>query len=72
MFYTGVALTGCQFSSFLVNHIDIAPKYAGVLMGLANSISAVTGFLAPYVIGVITIQVSLIFVKIDVMFIVCQ
>ncbi|CAH1784347.1 unnamed protein product [Owenia fusiformis] len=50
----GVSISGCQFSGFVVNHVDIAPRYAGILIGISNSIAACTGFIAPYVIGVIT------------------
>ncbi|XP_046329728.2 sialin-like [Haliotis rufescens] len=50
----GVSLTGFQFSGFIVNHVDIAPAYAGILFGISNSIAAVTGFISPVVVGVIT------------------
>lgn len=58
MLSIGVALHGCGFSGFLVNHVDIAPKYAGVLMGISNSLAAICGIAAPYVIGVLTPNVS--------------
>ncbi|XP_060604620.1 sialin-like isoform X2 [Ruditapes philippinarum] len=50
----GVATTGFQYSGWIVNHMDIAPAFAGILFGITNSIAAVTGFLSPYVVGVIT------------------
>jgi hypothetical protein len=37
----------------LVNHVDIAPKHAGILMGIANTIGSFTGFAAPYVCGLL-------------------
>lgn len=49
-----VSLSGFVFAGYLVNHMDIAPQFAGTLMGLANGISACTGFIAPYVAAVIT------------------
>ncbi|XP_076461278.1 sialin-like isoform X2 [Babylonia areolata] len=49
-----VSIAGFQYSGFLVNHVDIAPQYAGVLFGISNSIAAVTGFLSPVVVGIIT------------------
>ncbi|KAK7110094.1 sialin-like [Littorina saxatilis] len=49
-----VSIAGFQYSGFLVNHVDIAPQYAGILFGISNSIAAVTGFLSPFVVGVIT------------------
>jgi ACS family sodium-dependent inorganic phosphate cotransporter-like MFS transporter 5 len=53
-----VSIAGFQYSGFLVNHVDIAPQYAGILFGISNSIAAVTGFLAPVVVGVITDEVG--------------
>ncbi|XP_045189876.2 uncharacterized transporter slc-17.2-like isoform X2 [Mercenaria mercenaria] len=50
----GVATTGFQYSGWIVNHMDVAPAFAGILFGITNSIAAVTGFLSPYVVGVIT------------------
>ncbi|XP_041369663.1 sialin-like [Gigantopelta aegis] len=50
----GVCLTGFCYGGFIVNHIDIAPAYAGILFGITNSIAAVTGFISPVVVGVIT------------------
>lgn len=50
----GVSLTGAQYSGWVVNHMDIAPAFAGILFGISNSIAAVTGFLSPVVVGVIT------------------
>lgn len=49
-----VSIAGFQYSGFLVNHVDIAPAYAGILFGISNSIAAVTGFLSPVVVGIIT------------------
>ena len=50
----GVSLTGTQYSGWVVNHMDIAPAFAGILFGISNSIAAVTGFLSPVIVGVIT------------------
>ncbi|XP_076438728.1 sialin-like [Babylonia areolata] len=49
-----VSLSGFQYGGFLVNHVDIAPRYAGLLFGISNSVAAVTGFLSPVVVGVVT------------------
>ena len=53
----GVALSGSSYTGFLVNHMDLAPKYAGTLLGLTNSLSATSGFIAPYVAAVLTSNV---------------
>ncbi|ESO11491.1 hypothetical protein HELRODRAFT_71683, partial [Helobdella robusta] len=49
-----VSVSGFVFSGYLVNHMDIAPQYAGTLMGLTNGISACSGFLAPNVAAYVT------------------
>ena len=63
--YTAVALltigltaNGACFAGIFVNHVDIAPRYAGVLFAICNSIASVTGFFAPYVVGAVTTTVS--------------
>ena len=53
-----VSISGCVYSGYLVNHMDIAPHYAGTLMGVANGLSASAGFIAPYIASVITKSVS--------------
>jgi ACS family sodium-dependent inorganic phosphate cotransporter-like MFS transporter 5 len=49
-----VTVAGFVYSGYFVNHMDIAPQYAGTLMGIANGLSASAGFLAPYVASVVT------------------
>jgi ACS family sodium-dependent inorganic phosphate cotransporter-like MFS transporter 5 len=49
-----VAISGCVYSGYYVNHMDIAPQYAGTLMGIANGIAAASGFIAPYIASVVT------------------
>ena len=41
-----------------VNHLDLAPAYAGTLLGLANTLSATSGFLGPEVVGALTYRES--------------
>ena len=49
---------GFQFSSFFINHGDIAPKYAGTVFGFTNTGASVPGIIAPYIVGAITTHVS--------------
>ncbi|KAL5009865.1 hypothetical protein ScPMuIL_012170 [Solemya velum] len=49
-----MAFCGFQFSSFFINHGDIAPKYAGTVFGITNTGASAPGILAPYVVGAIT------------------
>ena len=45
---------GVVNSGLMVNHLDIAPKYAGLLMGFSNTAGTVAGFLAPTTVGLLT------------------
>ncbi|XP_035707132.1 putative inorganic phosphate cotransporter [Folsomia candida] len=49
----GIAATGGILGGVLVNLIDIAPNFAGILMGITNSAGTIPGFLAPWVAGII-------------------
>ena len=49
-----VGFFGFAFSGFMVNPLDIAPKYAGVIIGISNAISTTPGFLGPTIVGIIT------------------
>ncbi|ETN58282.1 Sialin, Sodium/sialic acid cotransporter [Anopheles darlingi] len=48
---------GCgafAWCGFAVNHLDLSPKSAGVLMGISNTFSTVAGILTPIVSGQLT------------------
>ncbi|XP_018324719.1 vesicular glutamate transporter 1 [Agrilus planipennis] len=49
----GVAFSGFAISGFNVNHLDIAPKYASILMGLSNGIGTLAGSVCPYIVTTI-------------------
>ena len=42
---------GASFSGYINSHLDIAPNFAGTLMGLTNGAATVPGFVAPMVVG---------------------
>ena len=50
----GVAFSGFAISGFNVNHLDIAPQYASILMGVSNGIGTTAGFILPVVVDYIT------------------
>lgn len=50
----GVAFSGFAISGFNVNHLDIAPQYASILMGVSNGIGTMAGFILPIVVDYIT------------------
>ena len=47
------SLYGAIYAGNQMNHIVLAPKYAGTLYGLTNAAANVCGFLAPYIVGII-------------------
>lgn len=49
----GITFSSFIYTSVVVNYIDIAPQFAGVLMGICNSSSVVAGIISPIVTGYI-------------------
>lgn len=47
------SLQGAVYAGNQMNHIALAPRFAGTLYGLTNAAANACGFLAPYVIGMI-------------------
>ncbi|XP_050295450.1 putative inorganic phosphate cotransporter [Anthonomus grandis grandis] len=45
-----VGFNAACFSGFAVNHMDLSPNHAGILMGLCNGCSQITGVLAPIIV----------------------
>uniref|UniRef100_A0A2P2HW34 Sialin-like n=1 Tax=Hirondellea gigas TaxID=1518452 RepID=A0A2P2HW34_9CRUS len=50
----GTMFLGGMYSGFLANHIDIAPAFAGTLMGITNTFATIPGIIVPSVVGIIT------------------
>ena len=50
----GVGFSGLNATGYAVNHLDLAPRYAGILMGISNTFATIPGFLSPIVTGYIT------------------
>ncbi|KAL1140252.1 hypothetical protein AAG570_000184, partial [Ranatra chinensis] len=46
-----VSLSAFIFAGFNINHLDLAPNYAGVLMGITNGLENITTILAPLTVG---------------------
>ncbi|XP_039292775.1 putative inorganic phosphate cotransporter isoform X1 [Nilaparvata lugens] len=49
----GVGLNGGIYSGFKVNHLDISPRFAGILMSFTNCLANLAGLLAPITAGYI-------------------
>lgn len=54
LFSLALGITALNMSSYNVNHLDIAPRYAGVLMGITNTAGTIPGIVGPYVVGYLT------------------
>ena len=52
---TSIAVGGCAFArgGFSINHMDIGPKYAGVIMGISNCAGTISGVIGVSLSGVI-------------------
>jgi hypothetical protein len=50
----GVGLNGGIYSGFKVNHLDLSPRLAGVLMSITNCMANLAGLMAPLVAGHLT------------------
>ncbi|XP_078449904.1 sialin [Lampetra fluviatilis] len=53
------SMGGLSMSGFNINHLDIAPQYAGILLGITNTFATIPGFLGPLVVGYLTPEHSL-------------
>ncbi|KAL4221287.1 hypothetical protein ACF0H5_019550 [Mactra antiquata] len=49
-----VMFTGFCRAGYVVNHVDFAPKYAGVLFGITNTVATIPGMTAPLLAGYLT------------------
>lgn len=49
-----VGCSGFAISGFNVNHLDIAPRYAAILMGFSNGIGTLAGLTCPFVVEMLT------------------
>lgn len=45
---------GAMFSGVFSNHVDIASNFAGVLMGISNTVATIPGFAVPAFVGGLT------------------
>ncbi|UYV73767.1 SLC17A6 [Cordylochernes scorpioides] len=55
--FSGFAISGTYHNLFLgfnVNHLDIAPRYASILMGISNGFGTLSGMLCPIVVATVT------------------
>lgn len=49
-----VGFSGLVRAGHIVNHVDFAPKYAGIMFGITNTFATIPGMIAPIVAGALT------------------
>ncbi|KER29824.1 hypothetical protein T265_03619 [Opisthorchis viverrini] len=49
-----VGFSGFAISGYNVNHLDIAPRYASILMGLSNGVGTISGMICPLTAELLT------------------
>lgn len=49
----GLGLNGGIYSGFKINHLDLTPRFAGILMAFTNCTANLAGLLAPITAGII-------------------
>lgn len=54
LFTVAMGFMGAYYSGMKVNALDLSPNFAGTLMGITNGIGAITGIVAPYLVGALT------------------
>ncbi|XP_077990261.1 sialin-like [Glandiceps talaboti] len=45
---------GFCMSGFNINHLDLSPRFAGILMGITNMFATIPGFVGPAIVGQLT------------------
>ena len=53
-----VGTSGFVIAGSSANNLDVAPRYAGIIMGIANMIGTIPGFVSPQVAKLIAKKVS--------------
>jgi MFS transporter, ACS family, solute carrier family 17 (sodium-dependent inorganic phosphate cotransporter), other len=48
-----VGLGAFAWSGFAVNHLDIAPQYASIIMGFGNTFATIPGIVSPQLTGLL-------------------
>ena len=53
-----LGLGGLTWAGFGVNHLDVAPRYAAILMGISNTVGTIPGIIVPSLTGSIVVERS--------------
>lgn len=58
LFTASMGLMGAFYPGMKVNALDLSGNFAGTIMAIVNGIGAITGIIAPYLVGLLTPDVS--------------
>lgn len=58
LFTASMGLMGAFYPGMKVNALDLSSNYAGTIMAIVNGIGAITGIIAPFLVGLLTPDVS--------------
>lgn len=64
-FVASMAFMAGFYSSVKINAMDIAPNYAGTCSAFVNGLAAVSGIITPYLVGLLTPDVSALLVLLN-------
>lgn len=56
-----VGFVGLALSGYAVNHLDISPRLAGLLMGLSNTAATIPGIVGVILTGYMTKEWAVVF-----------
>lgn len=54
LFTIALGVQSFNSTSYSVNHLDISPRFAGILVGITNAFGTIPGIVGPYVVGYLT------------------
>lgn len=54
MLIISITICGAIFVGHLTNQNDLAPNYAGILMGITNTPGTISAFILPTLVGALT------------------
>lgn len=57
-FTIAMAVMGLSYPSIRINPLDLSPNYSASIMALVNGLGSLSGMASPYVVGLLTPNVS--------------
>lgn len=60
LFTASMGLMGAFYPGMKVNALDLSSNFAGTIMAIVNGIGAITGIIAPYLVGLLTPDSTLV------------